>query len=199
MELIAILNRRHHFRGFVYRQARFSSDGKTVEVAERPRRGSAAICSRCHRTAAGYDQLPERRFEFIPFCGFLVFLLHSMRRVDWPRCHAVIVEEVPRGDGKRTPTRACMLYLARRLSWKETAEAFRASWDKVFDAVEHVVTFGLAHRPRAPMDAIGVDEIQYSKGHKYLSGILHRYRGRAGFEDYLRLLRHVATLPEGDS
>jgi hypothetical protein len=35
--------------------------------------------------------------------------------------------------------------------------------DKVFDAVEHVVTFGLAHRTLATIDAIGVDEIQYSK------------------------------------
>jgi hypothetical protein len=38
-----------------------------------------------------------------------------------------------------------MLFLARwarRLSWKETAEAFRTSWEKVFDAVEHVVTYG---------------------------------------------------------
>jgi transposase len=95
-----------------------------------------------------------------------------MRRVDCPRCQAVVVEEVPSGDGKRTLTKACMLYLARwarRLSWKETAEAFRTSWDKVFDAVEHVVTFGLAHRTLAPIDAIGVDEIQYAKGHKYLT------------------------------
>jgi hypothetical protein len=61
----------------------------------------------------------------------------------------VAVEEVPWGDGKRTLTKAYMLFLARwarRLSWKETAEAFRTSWDKVFDAVEHVVTFGLEHR-----------------------------------------------------
>jgi len=82
------------------------------------------------------------------------------------------VEEVPWGDGKRTLTKAYMLYLARwarRLSWKETAEAFRTSWDKVFDAVEHVVTFGLANRALAPIDAIGVDEIQYGKGHKYLT------------------------------
>jgi hypothetical protein len=56
---------------------------------------------------------------------------------------------------------------ARRLSWKETAEAFRTSWDKVFDAVEHVVTWGLEHRTLGQIDAIGVDEIQYSKGHKY--------------------------------
>jgi transposase len=52
---------------------------------------------------------------------------------------------------------------------KETAEAFRTSWDKVFDAVEHVVTFGLAHRTLGEVDAIGVDEIQYAKGHKYLT------------------------------
>src|ERR1700726_509684 len=172
LQLITILNRCHRFRGFVYRKAHFSSDGKSIEVAVRPRKRSAAICSRCHRPAPGYDQLPERRFEFIPFWGFLVFLLYSMRRVDCPRCHAVVVEEVPWGDGKRTLTKAYMLYLARwarRLSWKETAEAFRTSWDKVFDAVEHVVTFGLAHRTLAPIDAIGVDEIQYGKGHRYLT------------------------------
>ena len=50
-------------------------------------------------------------------------------------------EEVPWGDGKRTLTKAYMLFLARwarRLSWKETAAVFHTSWDKVFDAVEHV-------------------------------------------------------------
>jgi hypothetical protein len=88
-----------------------------------------------------------------------------MRRVDCPRCRTVVVEEVPWGDGKRTLTRAYMLFLARwarRLSWKETAEAFRTSWEKVFDAVEHVVTFGLEHRTLGQIDAIGVDEIQYA-------------------------------------
>jgi transposase len=76
------------------------------------------------------------------------------------------------GDGKSTLTKAYMLFLARwarRLSWKETAEAFRISWNKVFDAVEHVVTFGLEHRVLGQIDAIGVDEIQYAKGHKYLT------------------------------
>jgi transposase len=172
LQLITILNRCHHFPGFVYQQARFSSDHKSIEIAVRPRKGSGAVCSRCHQPAAGYDQLSERRFEFIPFWGFLVFLLYSMRRVDCRRCEAVVVEEVPWGDGKRTLTRAYMLFLARwarRLSWKETAEAFRTSWEKVFDAVEHVVTFGLEHRKLGAIDAIGVDEIQYAKGHKYLT------------------------------
>ena len=172
LQLITILNRCHRFPGFVYRHARFSSDSKSIEIDVSPRVGSKAVCSGCHQPAPGYDRLAERRFEFIPFWGFLVFLLYSMRRVDCPRCHAVVVEEVPWGDGKRTLTRAYMLFLARwarRLSWKETAEAFRTSWDKVFDAVEHVVTYGLEHRKFGQIDAIGVDEIQYAKGHKYLT------------------------------
>jgi transposase len=172
LQLITILNRCHRFPGFVYHQARFSSDHKSIEIAVRPRKGSRAVCSRCHQPGPGYDQLAERRFEFIPFWGFLVFLVYSMRRVDCRRCQAVFVEEVPWSDGKRTLTRAYMLFLARwarKLSWKETAEAFRTSWEKVFDAVEYVVTFGLEHRILGQIDAIGVDEIQYAKGHKYLT------------------------------
>jgi transposase len=172
LQLITILNRCHHFPGFVYQPARFSANHKSIEIAVRSRKGSAAICSRYHQPAPGYDELAERRFEFIPFWGFLVFLLYSMRRVDCRRCQAVFVEEVPWGDGERTLTRAYMLFLARwarKLSWKETAEASRTSWEKVFDAVEHVVTFGLEHRVLGQIDAIGVDEIQYAKGHKYLT------------------------------
>ena len=62
-----------------------------------------------------------------------------------------------------------MLFLARwarRLSCKETAEAFRTSWDKVFDAVEYVVTFGLEQPVLSQIDAIGVAEIQCAKGHR---------------------------------
>jgi transposase len=172
MELLTILNRCHRFRGFVYHRARFSPDHKSIEVLVRPRQGASAVCSGCHQRAPGYDQLAERRFEFIPLWGFFVFLLYTMRRVDCARCGAVVVEEVPWGDGKRTLTKAYMLFLARwarRLSWKETAQAFRTSWEKVFDAVEHVVTWGLEHRTLGQIDAIGVDEIQYAKGHKYLT------------------------------
>ena len=99
-----------------------------------------------------------------------------MRRVDCRRYEAVVVEEVPWGDEKRTLTRAYMLFLARwarRLSWNGRKQlkpsALHGSKRKVFDAVEHVVTFGLEHRKLGAIDAIGVDEIQYAKGHKYLT------------------------------
>ena len=95
MELITILNRCHRFRGFVYQHAHFSADKKSIEVAVRPRKGSAAVCSRCHLPAPGYDQLAERRFEFIPLWGFLVFLLYTMRRVNCRRCALWLSKKFP--------------------------------------------------------------------------------------------------------
>jgi len=80
MELITILNRCHRFRGFVYERAHFSADKKSIEVAVRPRKGSTAVCSRCHLPAPGYNQLAERRFEFIPLWGGSSFAIFAVRR-----------------------------------------------------------------------------------------------------------------------
>jgi len=171
MELTTILNHCHHHRGFVYQTASFGPDKRTIEVDVRPRAGSAAVCSMCHKPAPGYDRLRQRRFEFIPLWGFLVFFLYRMRRVHCRNC-GIVVEEVPWSDGKHHSTKAHMLFLARwarKLSWKETAESFHTSWDKVCDAVEYVVHWGLEHRTLESIRAIGVDEIQYAKGHKYLT------------------------------
>ena len=155
MQLITILNRCHRFRGFVYEGAKFSPSEQqhTIEVRVRPRAGSAAICSGCHRPAAGYDHLSERRFEFIPFWGFLVFLLYRMRRVNCKTC-GVVVEELPWASGKHQLTKVYMQFLAhwaRKLSWKETATSFRTSWEQVCHAVEYAVSWGLEHRTLAPI------------------------------------------------
>jgi len=171
MDLITILNRCYPHRGFVYDNARFSRDKKSIEVTVRPRTGSKGICSQCDKPAPGYDRLDERSFEFIPFWGFLVFFLYCRRRVNCRACGKV-AEKLPWSDGKHHSTKAHMLFLARwarKLSWKETAEAFHTSWDRVHDAVEHVVNFGLKHRTLESIYSIGVDEIQYAKGHKYLT------------------------------
>src|SRR6516162_8651929 len=74
--------------------------------------------------------------EFIRFWGYLVFLVYCMRRVNCKQC-GVVVEEVPWAVGKPSSTKVYMHFLghwARKLSWKETAEEFRTSWDKVHDA-----------------------------------------------------------------
>ena len=171
MRLISILNQCYHFPGFVNVVARLCEHTKSIEVEVRPRVGSKAICSICRNPAATYDHLGVRRFEFVPFWGFCVFLLYRMRRVDCLQC-GVKVEAVPWGCGKHQMTTAYVLFLAhwaKKLSWKETALSFRTSWDKVCQAVEVVVAWGLEHRTLESIQAIGVDEVAYGKGHKYLT------------------------------
>ena len=171
MLLTRLLNACHHFPGFVYAGARLIEPISTIEIDVRPRRGSKPRCSCCGKTAAGYDVLPLRRFEFIPIWGYSVQLLYGMRRVQCRDC-GVKVEQVPWGIGKNTLTQAYMLYLAhwaRKLSWKETARSFHTTWDKVCQAVEYVVQWGLEHRRLGAIRAIGVDEMAYGRGHHYLT------------------------------
>ena len=94
-----------------------------------------------------------------------------MRRVDCVTC-GVKVESVPWSDGKQTMTQTMMQFLARwakKLSWQETARSFHTSWPKVFSAVKYVVDWGLSHRDLSDVESIGVDEIAWKKGHKYLT------------------------------
>jgi hypothetical protein len=112
MELITILNRCHRFPGFClpggplqcrqeeHRSGRTNAQGFGRNLLAPPFAGARLRSAR-------------RRFEFIPLWGFLVFLLYTMRRVDCSRGGVVTVEEVPWGDGKRTLTKAYMLFLAR--------------------------------------------------------------------------------------
>jgi transposase len=94
-----------------------------------------------------------------------------MRRVTCPE-HGVVTEQVPWGDGKNTQTvehRQFLANWARRLSWKETAECFNTTPGKVHRAVAWIVDCGLKNRDLSGVTKIGVDEIQRSKGHKYMT------------------------------
>ena len=173
MQIKTILNKCHKFKSFVYGQAYFAEhEGKpAIHIEIEARKNSRGKYSRCKRPASGYDRLRERKFEFIPLWGFLVFFIYRMRRVECPVC-GIVVEEVPWADGKHEQTKTHMQFLAhwaKKLSWKEVAESFQTSWPKVFYAVQYVVTWGLAHRDLSGITAIGVDEIQWHRGHKYLT------------------------------
>jgi len=173
MLIKTILNKCHKFKSFVYRKAYFTGDeGRQVlKVEIVPRKNSKGICSKCHQPAPGYDKLEEREFEFIPVWGFSVFFVYSMRRVECPSC-GIRVEEVPWAYGKHQQTKTYMQFLAhwaRKLSWKEVAESFQTTWPKVFQAIEYIVEWGLKHRDLSGITAMGIDELQWHKGHEYLT------------------------------
>jgi transposase len=169
MRVKTVLNRVHKVKGFVYEKARFNGD--RIEVEIRPRQGSRPICSGCGRRGPGYDTLEPRRFTFVPLWAINVFLIYACRRVDCPRC-GVTVEQIPWAAGKHRLTHAYAVFLARwarRLSWREVSLVFKTSWDSVYRSVAWVVEYGLKHRDLDGITAIGVDEVQFQKGHRYLT------------------------------
>lgn len=174
MQLKTILNRVHPQRGFVYSEFKLSTkeaETPRLWVKIEPRGGSRPICSGCNRKGPGYDTLKERAFEFIPLWGIMVFFMYAMRRVDCRRC-GVTVESVPWASGKSTLTKAYAYFLAawaKRMSWSEVAYAFKTSWESVFRSVEMVVEWGLKHRVLDGIKAIGVDEVLWHRGYKFLT------------------------------
>jgi transposase len=174
MQLQTILNHVQRHKGFCYKKVVLvkKRDRDTLEVELQPRRKCRPLCSGCGQKRPGYDRERQtRRFQFVPFWGMAVIFLYAMRRVDCPDC-GVKVEQVPWAEGKNHLTTTYQLFLARwakQLSWKQVAQAFRTSWDNVFRSVKTVVAWGLAHRDLEKIEAIGVDEVQWKKGHKYLT------------------------------
>ncbi len=182
MQRKTILNHVQRHKSFVYQEARWA-DPKTkseIEILIQPRANGRPICSKCGCHASSYDRLPNRRFEFVPLWQIAVYFVYAMRRVDCPTC-GVKVEQVPWCDGKNQLTTTYRWFLAgwaKRLSWKGVAEAFGTTWQNVFRSVKHAVSWGWAHRNLSGIESIGVDEVQWQRGHKYLTLVYQIDGGR---------------------
>jgi transposase len=171
MQLQVILNLVERQPGFVYEQVKLARERRELEVRLRARANGQPTCSGCGRKAPGYDRQPERRFQFVPLWSMAVWLVYAPRRVNCPRC-GVKVERLPWARGKERTCLSFQWFLAgwaKRINWQEAAQAFGTSWDTVFRAVKMAVCWGLRHRDTERIEAIGVDEIAYRKGHQYLT------------------------------
>jgi transposase len=174
MLLKTILNRVYRHKGFVYQNGRFVEEAggrERIEVGVKPRRNGEPVCSGCGRKCSGYDRLAERRYQMVPLLGFSVYLVYRPRRVDCRYC-GVKVEQVPWARGKETTTQALQWYLVfwtKYVALSQVAALFRTNWHTVYAAVEQAVEWGLARRRLDNVQSIGVDEVQWRKGHRYLT------------------------------
>lgn len=173
MLIKTILNKIQKYKSFIYTDTKLVCKGSavTLNVSVVPRANSHAFCSGCGTQRPGYDKLPERAYAFIPLWGINVFFLYSPRRVDCPTC-GVKVEKIPWADGKHHLTNSFRIFLAqwaRKLSWKDVAISFRVSWEHVYRSIAYVVDYGLKHRLLDTIQTIGIDEIKYKFGYKYLT------------------------------
>jgi transposase len=74
---------------------------------------------------------------------------------------------------------------ARRLSWRETAQAFQTSWEAVYRSVEWFTEWSLEHRQLHGVTSIGVNEIHWGRGTKADNFLIVVYQIDAGCRRFL--------------
>lgn len=170
-----LLNSIEKYPSFVYGKISLKQvdDDKSLVINLSPRKGSQGKCKECGKPCPTYDRQPKRFYQHVPFWDIPVYFCYRPRRVTC-KTHGIHVEAVPWAKGKERTTKSFQLFLARwakRLSWRETAQSFKTSWDTVYRAVKWVVDYGLAHRDWDNVEQIGIDEIAVYKGQNYLTCI----------------------------
>ena len=124
LQLRTVFNKVHPLKSFVYVDIQLvpcKGAAPHIEARVVPRKNSRGRCSICNKPGPTYDHLHERRFNFVPLWGLLVFLLYAPRRVNCGGC-GIHVEAMPWATGKSSMTTVYMIFLAtwaRRLSWTE--------------------------------------------------------------------------------
>lgn len=173
MQLKTILNHVQKQPGFVYERAELveTAAGVRLHVFVRPNARSRPVCSGCHQKRVGYDHQKERRWLFVPLWNIRTYFIYTPRRCDCPQC-GVKIELLPWVEGKNQVTTTMLWFLAnwaKVLSWQETAVRFQVGWKTVYGAVENAVIWGRTHMNLDGITAVGVDELSWRVGQKYLT------------------------------
>ena len=143
-----------------------------VVAAVRPRRGERNRCGQCGKRCRRYDQgAGRRRWRTLDLGATQAYLEAGAPRVECPE-HGVIVARVPWARHEARHTRAFddqAAWLATHCAKSAVAELLRVAWRSVGSIVTRVVADARAHSdPFEGLARIGIDEISYRRGQKYL-------------------------------
>jgi transposase len=152
-----------------------------VELALPKRR--RAVCSGCgEQVAAGYDRRVVT-WRHLDVFRVQCILRCEIRRVCCPAC-GIRGEQVPWARAGSRFTRAFEdtgVWLARSAPKSRVAELLRVDWASVGRMIERVVAEYTRTRDGDGLDGlrrIGIDEVAYRKGHRYLMCVVDHDSGR---------------------
>ena len=145
---------------------------ESIVVSVRPNAKARHRCGRCGRRSPGYDQGDGRRRWRSLDAGIMkVFIEADAPRVQC-RLHGPTVVAVPwarHGVGHTHDFDAMAAWLAVRTSKTATCELLRVAWRTVGAIVTRVNNDIEEHIDRLDgLRRIGIDEISYKRGHRYL-------------------------------
>lgn len=168
----------------VVESAEFAVDdaGEYLAVAVRPRKKAARRCGQCRARAPWYDNGGGRRWWRALDLGVLRVWLHAdAPRVNCP-VHGPTVVAMPwarHGSRFTTAFEDTAAWLAAHASASTVAELLRTTWRTVSAIITRVVADRADTLDRlAGLTRIGIDEIAYRKGHRYLVIVVDHDSGR---------------------
>jgi transposase len=176
--------------GALVRDVSFGAEGVIVEVGLRRRRAACSVCGQvCRRV---HDR-QRRRWRHLDLGGQRCFVEYDLRRVRCPDC-GVRVEALPWARPGARHTRDfedLVAFLAQQMAKTPICALLRIGWDTVGAIVARVVSDRLDERRLDGLVAIGVDEIAYRRGQRYLTSVADH---RSGAIVWCRPGRNAATL-----
>jgi transposase len=156
----------------VIERVEFDEDGQVLVAHVRPASRLRGRCGLCRSRCPGYDAGSGRRRWRSLDSGTTVAMLEADTPRVKCRTHGVVVAYVPWARHDAGHTLAFddqVAWLATRASKSTATELMRIAWRTVGSIITRVWADVEAQHDRlAGLRRIGIDEISYKKGHKYL-------------------------------
>jgi transposase len=157
----------------------FGAEGIVVTVRLRRRQ---RVCSLCGQTGAQLEIHDRRRkrWRHLDLGANRCVIECELRRLRCPDCRKVHLEPVPWARPGSPYTRDfedVAAWLAQQMAKTPIAGMLRIGWDSVGRIVQRVMADHLDGRRLAGLVAIGVDEISYRRGQRYLTSVADHRSG----------------------
>jgi transposase len=133
------------------------------------------------KTWAVYDRR-VRRWRHLDAAGTKLWLEYEISRLDCHRCQRVRTEEVPwarPGARHSRDLQDVVAFMAQHTDKTTITKLLRISWEAVAKIVIDVVADQLDATRLDGLLRIGVDEVSYRKGHRYLTVVADHNRAGA--------------------
>jgi len=152
-------------------------------IVTRPLKRDLNCCPLCGKRCPGYDSATKtRRWRSLDFGSQRVYIESCAPRVKCAK-HGVIVAYVPWARHNSDYTydfETAVTWFALHATAQDVAEYFRIKWHTVGSIAKRVQESLEESEPSRfdNLEAIGIDETSYKKGHKYMTVVVDHNTGR---------------------
>ena len=176
MRISTVFNKLLSLQGAWVRAVQFTAEAIVVTVARRARKHR---CPRCKfSTVAGYDQ-HRGTWRHVALGKWRVLVQAVVHRLACPS-HGVVTEAVPWAQSESRFTldfEDLVAWLTREMNKTAVTRLIRVTWRTVGRIIERVVARKIDKKRLDDLFVIGIDEVSYRKGHKYLTLVANHSSG----------------------